>query len=159
MFLLILSYRFLISKWSSPPLGEKNQCLKDCSVGVGISNSQNSLNTTKNQQPFEQTLISSSIWSPTPAVELPGSERVSVLIYKLNLTHAALSFWWWFVTNDWTPLLPGKVLFSGELQVFDQNYSLLVIKSVQNTIPYSFQKYIEFVFRKKTPKHQEQGNL
>jgi len=49
------------------------------------------------------------------------------------------------------------VLFSGELQIFDQNYSLLVIKSVQNTIPRSFQKCTEFVFRqgKKNTKSKE----
>lgn len=40
-------------------------------------------------------------------------------------------------------------------EIFDQNYSLLVIKSVQNTIPPSFQKYIEFVFRQEKKMSRE----
>lgn len=88
--------------------------------------------------------ISYSIWCPTPVNELPGSDWMSVLIEQLNLAHAALSFWWQYVSHDQPLLLAEKALYS-ELGSFDQSYGLLVTKSVQNTIPLSFQKYIELV--------------
>lgn len=88
--------------------------------------------------------ISYSIWCPTPADELPGSDWMSVLIEQLNLAHAALSLWWQHISHEQSPLLAEKVLFS-ELWSFDWSYSLLVTKSVQNTIPLSLQKYTELV--------------